>query len=302
VRANFRRVTASLAIGLLMLGAGCAFPPQRFQDAGGQEAGTDRGGALDLVAIDGTGDATGVPIDAAPDDAGPSDAPTDPPGDGAPVQGDAPVPPGPDVQVGADAVQVRDAGACPSIVVVGDNAGDDLQGAIQDTYITEDSPDEAHGVTDSDIINIDSGMGVRRHGLLRFDLHSLAGCKVTSAKLSVSVTDKSDLPYAAHEVLEKWDDQSATWNRASASTAWSVPGCTGTPCLDSAFGTLTFASMGVDTNALSVAVVQRWIDQPTSNLGILVRLQTGTDGIEFGASEAPQDGQRPRLTLTLTSR
>jgi hypothetical protein len=191
-----------------------------------------------------------------------------------------------------------DLSGCPAAVSVGDNGDDDLPGVTLDTFITEDSPTEVQRVTHQAQINVDGNNGGRRHGLMRFELMALAGCVVTGATLEVTIPmDKSDGPYAIHEVKQAWDEK-ATWLVATPGHDWNPAGCTGTPCLDAAFQAASFSLVGVNSNPLDKTVVQRWIDDPTSNLGILIRLQSGDDGMIFRSTRGT-DGTRPRLKLSL---
>jgi hypothetical protein len=67
-------------------------------------------------------------------------------------------------------------------------------------------------------------------------------------------------------------------------------------------GTITPSAEGEQTFALSPEVVQRWVDDPSTNRGIILEDDSGQwDGINFRSSEAGTESERPRLTVNLAT-
>jgi hypothetical protein len=58
--------------------------------------------------------------------------------------------------------------------------------------------------------------------------------------------------------------------------------------------------MGKQIFTLSPSVVQSWLDNPTSNNGIVIANATNTDGFDFSSREATTSSLRPQLKVTYT--
>lgn len=129
-------------------------------------------------------------------------------------------------------------------------------------------------------------VGIRanmRHGLVRFDLSDIApGTHVQGALLSLRSLSRSDqtndLWISAYEVIRPWDPATVTWNRAAAGQPWQTPGAlsAGDRRLlpEDITRTRKHSSAAANTGITFywdlTELVQRWVDTPASNNGLLL--------------------------------
>jgi PKD repeat protein len=103
-----------------------------------------------------------------------------------------------------------------------------------------------------------------------------------------------------YEVRRDWTETGVTWNERDAGAPWQVPGLQGPDDRGSeVLGTIAAHGTGpyvIDLNAAGRALVQRWIDDPCSNHGLVVGNYAQPDSVQFAAREAAP-GERPRLAL-----
>jgi len=138
--------------------------------------------------------------------------------------------------------------------------------------------------------------------LLRWDVSSLpAGSPVQSAQLVLHVTDKSDESYPLYALLRDWDETTATWNQAASGTNWATIGAQGTSDRGTTqIGTLRGTSKGtatVELSAAGIALVQSWIDNPSTNFGIVIQNYNNSNALKIASREAT--GGRPRLNINI---
>ena len=145
------------------------------------------------------------------------------------------------------------------------------------------------------------GSGKDKYGLLRWDLAGIApGTKVSSASVTLTVSNSSPQAYEAYALKRAWAESEVTWNSYAAGKSWEVAGAKGSLDREATVaGTLTPSSTGERTFALSAAVVQRWVDDPATNHGIIVADAANSDGFDFYSRESTTSSQRPRLAVTL---
>lgn len=151
-------------------------------------------------------------------------------------------------------------------------------GATEDTYAESATPDTALG--SDPYINIDSDPP--EIGFLKFNLSSLSGKTVTSAKLRIYVANASGDSQSIHETSTSWSESTLTWNNK--------------PTLDSTVvGTIsTGGTTGVWKEiTITASSVQAHVGG-TYAIGID---QTGTDGLGFPSSE---NSNAPELVVTYT--
>lgn len=138
--------------------------------------------------------------------------------------------------------------------------------------------------------------------LMAWDLSSIPpGSVVQSASLTIRVENPSVHTYAGYELRRAWTEGQVTWSRFDGVTGWQVPGGLGTADRGAeALLTLSASATGsasVNLTPAGVALVQRWISQPDSNLGlILLETPGASDGLDFLSREGTASG-RPRLTV-----
>lgn len=140
-------------------------------------------------------------------------------------------------------------------------------------------------------------------GLFKFDVSSLSsGVVVTSVTFSIYIEAAAGNAYFNfRELTSDWVSAEATWTLAKTGVPWTTAG-----------GDVSALQLGnVDilttdigkyktytSNADFVAVVQRWIDSPSYNRGIILRRLFGNESqfITYTSAEGAS-GQRPKLTI-----
>ena len=139
--------------------------------------------------------------------------------------------------------------------------------------------------------------------LMKWDVSKIpTNAVVQSAKLTLNVTDPSASSYELYQLKRNWSEASATWNNASTGTPWEVAGAKGaTDRGSTVLGSITASTTGekvITLNAAGVAAVQAWINNPSSNFGLVLQDYTGTDGMAFQSSESTTVTARPKLEIT----
>jgi acid phosphatase type 7 len=179
---------------------------------------------------------------------------------------------------------------------------DSVVEAAADTQIVESAASTNYG--DATIIGADgdwpAGSGQNVYSLIRWDLSGIApGTNVDTASMSLTVApNTSPQTYEVYALKRPWSESEATWNFSAAGEPWQVAGAKGSLDRTAAAGTATPSSTGEMDFALSPALVQRWVDDPTSNHGIIIADAANGDGFNFYSRESDISSQRPRLTLT----
>lgn len=146
------------------------------------------------------------------------------------------------------------------------------QAGTSDPWLDSSAPTTSHGTAASWTLNGTPD----QVGLVRWNLSSLqAGSHVTSAYVDVWATDGSANSFQAFEILRDWAEAEGTWNLAATGSAWQSTGAQGSTGRGaSALGRLTGAAGGLRLtfNAAGLTVLQKWIEQPSSNHGIVLQL------------------------------
>lgn len=138
-----------------------------------------------------------------------------------------------------------------------------------------------------------------------------ASSTINSATLRLYVTDKqtqllSDQAVRVHPVTSEWSESQVTWVRRT-SVNWPSPG----GAYGASIASVMFSSMSTGawvTFSIPASTVQSWVDSPSSNCGVLIKLDpdsdpgTGADEkfnvVTFASSEKITSSQRPRLEIT----
>lgn len=178
--------------------------------------------------------------------------------------------------------------------------------SAQDTYIAESYPttNYANAPTIKLDGDVPTGTGRDYRGLIRWDVSSIpAGSTVTSATLTVSVENSAPgETYEIVELLRSWNETQATWNLAAPGSSWGSPGASSVSDRGSeVLGTMSRGSTGtytVSLNGAGIAVVQDWVDTPSSNHGLMIFDTGAADQLELYQSENKTASWRPRLTIT----
>ena len=150
--------------------------------------------------------------------------------------------------------------------------------------------------------------------LLRVDVAEVpSGAAVVGASLRVRTgalaADLSTDTFSIYQVLEEWSegDQDgvagvASGNERTTGTAWTAEGVGAGSRGETVVG--SFVPDAIDTAYevdLDPALVQGWVDDPSSNHGVAI-LAGGMDGSCFATTESAIAGRRPSLVITWNDR
>lgn len=171
--------------------------------------------------------------------------------------------------------------------------------AVADTYVDASDP-SAPPADDAELVVANSNGGARRRALLRFDAAAAvpAGAFVTRATLRVYQFGHSGAPIdvGVHAMVESWDEATATWEEASAGTAWTGgPGAGLDPLV---LGTTTLPNADGWYAWDVTALVQEWVDGVSVEHGLALEHESGG-----GSPRARIDsregtaGQHPELVI-----
>jgi YD repeat-containing protein len=178
-----------------------------------------------------------------------------------------------------------------------------------DTTLAQALPDTNVNVYDGDpyvAVGNNSTVYGDTRGLVKFtDLSGVpAGAQVVDARLQLwntylypgTVTDgKADV----HRLTRAFDETTATWNKASSSTAWTTPGGDYDPVAESFFGGFTNDPEWESWTVTNT--VKSWLATPASNHGLLLRMRdeaVATQRAMLLSSEAAEPMLRPTLQVT----
>jgi hypothetical protein len=123
------------------------------------------------------------------------------------------------------------------------------------------------------------------------------------AKLGLYAASRSStagLTAQAYRVGRAWLASQTTWNQATSVQAWAVAGCNGLTDRDSLYADQkTVNATGAWYELNVTGLVQGWINDAGSNLGMLVQATGGT-AVQYNmcSSKYPSFGLRPRLVVT----
>ena len=145
--------------------------------------------------------------------------------------------------------------------------------------------------------------GPVRKSLLRFDLSALpANATIDQATLSLNVisSDGSALNIRAYRMLRDWDVNTATWEQASAGTAWSIPGVSEGDRAPAASDQTWVSGAGWQSFDVT-ADVQAFAGGGATNYGWLLEPDSIYSLISVAAAEYLNDTSlRPRLEILYT--
>jgi len=204
--------------------------------------------------------------------------------------------------------------------------------AVSDNFISEEYPDNTCGGGDSLKVGVDEN-GNELRSLLKFDVSSIpAGAHITYVGLRLYLESKTgsgagDLKL--HPLTHDWSEgakacsgngihatqsDESTWSDASySSTSWPTPGGSFSPTESSARFSGAFAHASVfhywrqrnmEATPPLIEDVQRWIDQPASNYGWILKADVFKRNTlpshsvwQYASSESQITSQMPRLLI-----
>ena len=186
-----------------------------------------------------------------------------------------------------------------------DTAATKVLTSVADTQILENAPTTNYGATTPLGADGDEPTGTARDksSLLKWSVSTIpAGSKISSASVTLNVTNSSTQTYQAFGLKQPWVESAATWTLYAAGQPWQIAGAKGSLDRDAqAAGTIGPSTIGKQTFTLSPALVQSWLDNPQSNNGIIITNTSNTDGFDFSSREATTSSLRPELNVTYSA-
>jgi hypothetical protein len=173
--------------------------------------------------------------------------------------------------------------------------------SVADTGLSELAPNANNGAATTlkvDGDDPDPGGG-DLYAALRWDLSQIpAGATVTSASVTLNVTNPSPQTYGAYELKKSWNEGQLSWNLAATGAPWATAGAKGTTDRGAQIASVTPTNIAPYTFTVPASVVQGWLTTPSSNNGILLAHTTNFDGFVFDTKEGATP---PKLTLNYTT-
>jgi hypothetical protein len=174
---------------------------------------------------------------------------------------------------------------------------------VADTHIALYEPDANHGGIGT--LRLHPNSDGRERILIKFDISQIDPATfVAEARLNLYAwyrTQTYSVEAYAYRVRRNWSESKSTWNRASASNPWGIPGCKD-PLTD-------FDPSSVATTTLSytnqwytwdiTGMVQDWVANPSANHGLLIVAEGMGNQYQFRSSEIPSSNLRPFLEVTV---
>src|SRR5215218_1195620 len=137
------------------------------------------------------------------------------------------------------------------------------------------------------------------YAALRWDLSQVpAEATVSSATVTLNVTNLSPQTYGAYELKKSWNEGQLNWNQAATGSPWATAGAKGTTDRGAQIASVTPTNIAPYTFTIPASVVQGWLNTPSSNNGILLAHTTNFDGFVFDTKEGVSP---PKLTLNYST-
>ncbi|MCW8966590.1 MAG: DNRLRE domain-containing protein, partial [Candidatus Pacearchaeota archaeon] len=171
-----------------------------------------------------------------------------------------------------------------------------------DTYIDEDNPTTNYG--SSNDLRLDTSPVYRT--LLKFEdifgygLNKIPyDSSISNADLNVYVYDGGN-PFAVYQILEDWEESSATYNGRLPGQTWESIGCAGLPSRDTTLlGMIDTSSTG--SKSLEITnLVSSWSNGSGENYGVVFNPGSSNE-VVLRSSEYVTVSNRPSLDVTFSS-
>lgn len=170
------------------------------------------------------------------------------------------------------------------------------------TWLNDEHPSRSYGADEIIEVEDSDGKPGGRPALLSWDVTAFpAGSRVLSATITLDLSKgSSKRPCRIYEVRRNWSEAEANWTRASVGEAWELPGARGARDRGSVvLGSFVprTGSCTIELNPEGVALVQSWVDAPSSNHGLLLVIPDSEGKIAFRSRHGGDPDRRPRLRL-----
>ena len=170
--------------------------------------------------------------------------------------------------------------------------------SVTDSYISAWHPNTSYSKKTVLAVRVNNIMS----GLLQFDLRQIPpGSRILEATLHLARVDprKPTVHLDIYELRRKWDN-AVTYNRSRKNTHWQKPGAAGLKDADP--HPLNAQPIAVPPGGEAdfdvAAIVQKWVNNPSQNFGLIVRGNSNIDKqYSFGSSENNNQNVRPYLEI-----
>jgi hypothetical protein len=138
---------------------------------------------------------------------------------------------------------------------------------------------------------------------IRWDLSQIpAGATVSSATVTLNVTNSTIHTYGAYELKRAWSEGQVNWNQAATGAPWATAGAKGATDRGPKIADVAPTTKTPYTFTIPASVVQGWLDNPSSSNGILLAdPTTGTTNWDTFAFDTKEGAQPPKLSVTYTA-
>jgi hypothetical protein len=134
--------------------------------------------------------------------------------------------------------------------------------------------------------------------LMRFSLPE-ARVSIRSAWLELHALNRSPLTFDIYPVLVNWSED-ATWKHRAPGLPWQTAGAKGAADRGPKLGELTVPVRGDVTYIFDEkgrALLESWLEDPSTNRGIVIASESNWNGIGFTSRENPNADDRPTLVI-----
>ncbi len=170
-------------------------------------------------------------------------------------------------------------------------------GGASDAWFEQDEPNTNNG-SDSECEADED----EKAAALRWDVSSIPpGSTIDEVVVTLDVTGTTNsLGYYVYALTRDWTEAGATWNKYTSTLPWQQPGANGSQDRESTpVGKWTTArSQGLRMFSFRPSLVQSWLDDPSTNRGILIANDDNGNGVDFHCRGTTTAADRPKLTVT----
>jgi hypothetical protein len=172
-----------------------------------------------------------------------------------------------------------------------------------DTRINENAPDQKYAFDSTFSVYgaNSSGSTMDASALLKWDLSDIpSGTGVASASVTLTISATSKQTFEVYKLNRAWSEAAATWKVYDTGQPWEVAGAKGTLDRDATvLNTITPTATGKKRFTIPLSVVQGWVDDPSTNHGIIIADASNTDNFAFYSRDNAFYDQRPKLNLEI---
>src|SRR5215218_9297570 len=170
--------------------------------------------------------------------------------------------------------------------------------SVADAGLSELAP-TTNGSATTLKVDGDDPSGKDLYAALRWNLWQIpTGATVTSATVTLNILNPTPQTYGAYELKRAWSEGQVNWKVAATGTPWATAGAKGATDRGSQIASVTPTNIAPYTFTIPASVVQGWLNDLSSNNGILLANTTSFDGFVFNTKEGAQP---PKLTINYTT-